>query len=731
MRITGRMLLDQAQVGIPSKGQPLTPEALTQFCDRGRTAIFLNLKVVPVPLWLLQAINAWYVACGPLKPTQINRHFLSLLASAWPKCPVKVSPGRPKDDDDDDGGGPGGLPKPEPSAPPEPRAPITSASAAPPGVAALQKEMADGKEQIQPRSERTETGNLPTLDGGESNHRKSAKTQSDVSATDGDFRPEDWPAVFSEYKQSLFPNYSQPRAEKFCSTVLAQPFAIDKNGKSLTRSAIIKRCQRATGINLRKRPRCTAVVRREIAIHEILVGPLAQHRRDAQDKGAGLHSLGSRRAVLEGVLRVPAIQQALKDHPDIREIPSRNLIESVMRAELGAVNRAIECKDHLERCLGFRTEYSGQVAVVDATGWPVCFRYGDKREKHKRWIFLNVDVASARVWMAEFSATSESEGWRPKDNPDRQDVMLLFLRMMGFFPEWLINDAISTLTDGLRFLKPGQNPSESLSWGMLLWLAGGVRPYVRMGERPTGGAQVERAVRSVKDRLAELGTKRAVMLEAKGAGLQKITGCDNELEFMAQITQAVSELNASKLQRRGCPLTREQLFLNENAQGRRAARSIAANLWHPGENNIPNWRRIIGAAKVGTVNRGRINVRLNGKPWVAELERPGDLECRPEERTALILPPGARQGDDPESFRIIIIETEGARVQYHPATAKAIKVDEYWQDISKPLIGDFRALPEGAADKFARNRDAAAAEYRSKVAAKTVRLKEGTTGKYI
>jgi hypothetical protein len=461
------------------------------------------------------------------------------------------------------------------------------------------------------------------------------------------------------------------------------------------------------------------VQRRNQAIIEIVGPAFAEKLRNSHNKGAGDYSIANRARAMSGILSAENIRQALLDHPDVRTIPNLNLALRLARERYGHAGRGSDCRDHLEQTIGFRAAYAGQVMLVDATGYPVVFRNGRVRGKQKMWIFISADVASAFLRVANRVATSESEGWRPKDDPSLCDVMLDFLRQMGHFPEWLVNDAISTLTEGLRYLHPGVHPAEVLSVGTLTILLGGTHPYVRMGERPTGGAHVESAVGVTKGALAEIGTRKAIEREARGEGLTKINYSDNELEWLARLTEAIAKVNASKLTRRDCPLTRADLYQKESAAAARDAWAVAPDLWASVNGGEAKYQQLVRQTKVGEIAGGRVSVRVNGKPWSAEIQDRAKIDCKTEGRYALILPPGARKDDDPESFRLIVIERDGSRVMYHPATAKTIQVDEYYQDMNKPLIGEYRRLPSTQQDDLTRARARDAAQYRKS-------LREGT-----
>jgi len=516
----------------------------------------------------------------------------------------------------------------------------------------------------------------------------------------------------------------EPQAAKraLYTWIAAQSWAVSRDGKTLSTEAIQKRLARHTGTRLRKRRPELHVQRKHAALIEVLSGPLASHRCDTHDKGAGEYSLGSLRTVLKGVLSNQAIQVALKNHPDILgATPCLSTLEKILRERRGGVDRLKEHRSHdlLERCVGFRAEYAGQVSLVDATGWPVRFRQHDYEKKQKRWLFVHADVASAQVRCANLAATSESEGWRPKD--DRQDVMLEFLRGMDYFPEWLINDAISTLTVGLRSLHPGVHPSEILSDGVIAWLLGGTTPYVGLGMRPTSHAHAEVAVKCFKEHVVKRGTSRAIAAEMSGAGLTKISDAENELEFLEMLNTALCDLNAGKLHRRGCPKSRQELWDLESAVASRALRAQATDLFQPAENGHLKIKNLIRATRVGQIVRGRVSVRLADKAWCAEMVVPdGGWQFKAEEKYALILPPGARANDDPEMFRVLVIENDGARVQYHSHTAKSVAVDEYWQDSAAPVVGQFKGLPHNQADEFAKNRDRDKRNYRKSI-------RQGTT----
>lgn len=468
-----------------------------------------------------------------------------------------------------------------------------------------------------------------------------------------------------------------------------------------------------------------SVQRRNAALREVVGPPVAAHLKDTHDKGAGEYTILKRRQAIAAAIAVPEIRATLESHPGFagHAMPPLPTLERLLRERLGPANRE-NYRDHLERLAGANASYAGAAAVVDATGWEARYRTGEIREKQKQWIFLCVDVASAHIWAADLVASSESEGWRPNDQPDRQDVMVQFIRKLGWFPEWLINDKISTLTHRLSLLQPGQHPTEKLSMGALLWLCGGARPYVRMGDRPTGGAAAEVGVKCAKGALAQVSTRNAIRKETAGLGLRPLNEYESHLEFLALLNEAIALTNNSVLTRRGCPLTRAQLLALPKGATGRAGRAVAADLWENvdlarGEirddgDGVPKWKRLVIATRMGRVLSGRMAVQFGGKAWTAELDRPENgWEFAPEEKTVLVMPPGARQDDaDPEAFRVIVVDDNRSNPRYQTATAKAIKIDEYYQDLTHPMLGAYKALPWTAADHQADRRDADAKEWR-------------------
>jgi hypothetical protein len=531
----------------------------------------------------------------------------------------------------------------------------------------------------------------------------------------------------------------EPRRElaRLYADCAAAPWAADPDtGEYPTPAAMQKRLQRATGVKIRDRKLNLSTQRRNSAIIEIIGPPFAQHRRDSHDKGAGAYSLGARSNILNGLLKVPEIVSALENHPDVLgKLPSLPTIERLLADRYGPASRN-DFRDHLERTIGFRAAYPGQVLLVDATGHPVRYETGDVRGKTKQWIFVCADVASAHVWASEFVTDSESAGWKPSGGITQIaqcDVMLGFLRSLGFYPEWLINDAISTLTEGLRDLHTKNHPAEKLSCGVLCWLGGGVKPYVRMAGRPQGGAHVEAAVRGVKSQLIELSSTAAIRKEFAGLGLKKVTDFRNRLEFTSRLHEAVAKLNDSTLTRRGCSLTRAEIFNLESARQHRAnSRHVSNSLFEcvdpqTGEvrdDGVPGWWRIAAASRVSQVTGGRVSARVNGQAWAADLVAPEKgFEFKPEGKTALIIPPGCVADSDPETFQVVLIDTDGRGVSYQTCTAQSAKVDEYFQDMRKPLIGSYKALPWTKQDEVNHQRNAAAKVWRRDVSA----LKQGTT----
>jgi hypothetical protein len=301
---------------------------------------------------------------------------------------------------------------------------------------------------------------------------------------------------------------------------------------------------------------------------------------------------------------------------------------------------------------------------------------------------------------------------------------------LGYAPESFNCDQASALFDCLRHIGvEGRVPPR----GILLWLAAGVEPYVHAQARPSGGSHAEAGVKAAKDHLNRLCVKRAVERELAGCGLQRARKFGSELEF----GQVFAEFRATANNRvfRGAQTRAEFWALGAE---QRAARALAENLreitrevdGHP----VRRVDEILACARVVPLCGGRLPVRVHGRAVAADLtagalELLRKRECPAADLAAVVCQGGLRAGDDPDLVRVVVIQPNerGGQPRYHAVEARCAQVDEYFQDLRKPVRGEYRGRVEGTADALARARETAAREHRERVGA----LREGTTGEVV
>jgi hypothetical protein len=661
--------------------------AISRIADCTPQNVYLNLKKIPVPDWLLDAFGRWYEANQPLRPADADRLFCRYFADAWdrahPACPVEVKRGRPRvetttTDDDPSTPDPRGRNRKRDSQ--ETEAPRASETELPPPAAPLEQTAASRQ-------------TIPTTQN------------SGVITCYGDAV-----RTFKALASDKSPGARQRRRD-FCAAVRSSlsQFAAKPDEE------IIRHFRRNTGKTLRQRARDPQVQAKRRRIYEIISGAIAcTRKRLTQSKGAyDEHTSISRRKTIIEVLDNHQILAALQN--ELGEIPTVDYALKLYAEFAGRVDSVTESEDHLTKLLGWRAPWDGYVLVADFTGLDVRVdrhhdtvpigQKGNRRGFQKLWLGNAVDASSAKNWIYPHFADNEQAGWVGF-------IEWLYLEQLQYAPPHLVVDRISGVFDQLLDLSV-DNKHLSLSPAVALVLLSGTAPYVHQGGRATGGAPVEISNKITKDEARSLLVRRALRQELSGHGLVSDIKRMTQLEFTALLGDLQTRMDQRYLARAGD--TRINLWNDADSVAERAKLALVSDA-------AERWRPMAEQIKVGVAHHNNLVTRLDGEKVFAEINFPEPE--RVQGWAGLVIPCGLRVNEDSEAKRVLLVEPTKGQPRLHLVSANICKKDKRGWDLRRPIFGEgFIAQPDSQADQFARERDRKDREYRTRVEA----LRDGTT----
>jgi DNA-binding XRE family transcriptional regulator len=352
----------------------------------------------------------------------------------------------------------------------------------------------------------------------------------------------------------------------------------------------------------------------------------------------------------------------LGDHDDA---PAIGTWERWLRERYGKADAYLEATEHYQQCHGCPADYAGQWVYVDATGVPFKVRGIDwatsnKNNKTTQWLHALTDLASAHTLLHWNPGKSEHEGW--------SEAMLQFLLKLGYAPQWVVADRISALFEPLANLQPGRQ--HGLSYGVLAWLACGVRPRLHAAGRPTGGAIVERHVGLTKNQIQKAAFGKYIKAAVAGKGRKRIRECDSQDEFFSLLEQAETQLNTAPLAvsraRPGLTGTETRADLWQHAE---SARWRAERALRPDAMMLLR-HQILPQVKVVRVAGNELYYRTEGRAITAALDAPLPINAR--DAHALVIPGGALAADDdPDLMRVLVAEPTKGLPRFHLLTAHA------------------------------------------------------------
>lgn len=431
---------------------------------------------------------------------------------------------------------------------------------------------------------------------------------------------------------------------------------------------------------------------------------VAGRLKDYDDKATVSKGAYQDRAPYDDAPKVAAIMRETESlvQTELGYVPT---LETVMR-KLHEVYGSLDKRERVQRIFDMmlfpRAEYSGQAWILDATGlaYEVIGAIGTKMRTGKlgQWLFLRSDRASGQTHTYWLPGKDETAGWN--------DALLSFLERAGYAPEFVMCDKTAALWDRLSQMQPGRDLP--ISAGAAAYLAAGAQPYVRTGQRPTGGSVVERNVRKQKNTMEAQNVGRVIASHHLGLKVGKYRRFGSVQTFQAFVEQAEARANGSVLQRRNNQQTPDELFAEHKESAEwRETRRLASN-WQESIRDICQRMHVV------RVNRGELEYRQNGKLISAKLR--GDLPLTARDSVGLAMPGGMLATDDnPDVMRVLVVDQASGNAQYVLREAEADREDFFGQILRAPLFGEYKAVSQSQEDAKAKAYAEAGRKYRQSV----------------
>ena len=456
------------------------------------------------------------------------------------------------------------------------------------------------------------------------------------------------------------------------------------------------------------------------------IGPaLAWLRKNStQSKGAyDLHSYGFRRSTLEAMREISWFQKAISD-PASGELPSIAYIERVLREAQWFVDAHNEPEDFIQKFLGWRPRFAGDVILLDWTGLPIQVeghvfevvnrRTGKKERRFKKFgTHVAVDAATNFTWLDLTYGDNEFASWPAF-------LRRLLFDQLQYAPNYLIMDKVSGVATSLL----NQNPQEkniAVMPEVLAFVAAGTRLLLHTPERANAKGHVEVAARLVKHRTVNKLTVRALLEKHLRGDLGKPRAFDTHPDALRFFGEVCERVNEHPLNRDGAKIgLRPELWAAAEDQAIRDKQALAPTA-------ASTWREIVARTKLVEVHGRAASLRIDGVRYTAELTRLDEAGLdKIESGWAWIVPPLPAAHLDPEEHRVCYVRhpEHGGLPQFHTLGARIAKKDRFGFDEIRPFIGEERyALPNTPADRTKRSIDIAAESWQRQVSA----LRDGTT----
>ncbi|MBE7462305.1 MAG: hypothetical protein HS116_02320 [Planctomycetes bacterium] len=450
------------------------------------------------------------------------------------------------------------------------------------------------------------------------------------------------------------------------------------------------------------------------------VGPaLAWLRKNGtQTKGAyDLHTFGFRRSTIEEMLELTWFVKAIVNS-DTGVVPTVAYIERVLREAKWFVDAHNEPEDFVQKFLGWRPRFAGDVILVDWTGIPIQVeghvfeivnrRTGKKERRFKKFgAHIAVDAATNYTWCDLTYGDNEFATWPAF-------LRRLLFDDLGYAPNYLIMDKVSGVAASLLNTNP-KNKHIAVMPEVIACVAAGTRLMLHTPERANAKGHVEVAARLIKHReLNGLSVRRVLEKQIKGT-LGKPRVFDTHAEAVQLFNQIPERANKRVLSRDGLKIgPRHELWNAADEQATRARQALDPSA-------AVTWREIVARTKLVEVHGRAASLRMDGVRYTAELTRLDEAGLEKiESGWAWIVPPLPAAHLDPEEYRVCYVRVpeQGGLPQFHALGAKISKKDRYGYDEVRPFIGEERyALPNTPADKTKQAIDLAAETWERQIRA--------------
>jgi len=517
-------------------------------------------------------------------------------------------------------------------------------------------------------------------------------------------------------------------------------------------SGLQKVLSRKTGVKLRKRSKNKAVTKRDAAIFQTVYPAFVAKRGREYSKGAyAERAKTSRRTLIRELFteqpELTAQVESVLSLPEYSHLkrPSNlvSYLEKTIRRFDGGADAVAEVKAYQGRGQMPRAATPFKMVFLDASTVKadVVNGFGTESDKgYKRnFFFVCRDVATRKVWGSLHAAQSEDYGWGgglPKWEAERLvtsgNALMDLLFQMGHAPETAVIDRKSGVATQLLTLKPDK--VINVMPGVLGWVAADCLFHIRQGGRSTGGAYVERDIRTVQDYIEGVEARLSATKELRGQGFRADRQFDSEIEYRRAFEETLQKVNAllvsapSGYERPDVGLKTRQQHIDD------LMHTAAPRVLAPDASR--KWIDIVRRARVGVVENRRVKFGHGRESRFAELEGvisglEGPIaDYSGEEAISIAIPGGMLASDTPDLVRVYIIDRRDNRLpRILRATAHVARVDELMHPVSRPQPGHYCARPDREVDEIAKGRDGAKAAWKETVDA--LKPKEATTGRII
>lgn len=482
------------------------------------------------------------------------------------------------------------------------------------------------------------------------------------------------------------------------------------------------------GIQLRKRGQDVQVQARNAHILSTVGPAIAWLRKNStHSKGAyDTRSFGFRRQQIGEVLNMPQVARALVDE-ETGETPSIAMVERILRDANWGVDSRNEPDDFVQRTIGWRPRFAGDVILADWTGLPIQVegavleevnrRTGAKEKRFKKFgMHVAVDAATNFTWCDQTYGDNEYATW------PRFLEWLLF-KGLGYRPNVLVMDKVSGVVTSLLNGSPDE-PHTNVMAEVIAWIAAGATFHVHLPEHANAKGHVEVAAKLLKHRELNALTVRKCLEKHMRGNLVKPRDLVSHAEALRLMLQMQENANKRILHRDGHKLgPRFELWSNAEDAVLREERAFTDDAQHV-------WRDVVSKAKHVWVNGKTATLRVSGKKHYAELRGFEELGLgQVEDSAAWIVPPLPGVGVDLEEYRVCLVQkNKGGLPRFHPLTARISVKDRFAFDEMRPYLGaGYHALPSNNKERTKSTIDLAEQRWKKEVAG----LREGTTGEEV